>query len=336
VRRNGEYDDARREDRGSRWWPWLLALLVLLLIGGGVTAYLLTRPATASVPTVVNEKISVAQANVVNFGFTPAVIYEPSSKPSNVVIAQTPLGGARADKGSTVTLTVSSGPGQASVPSVIQLSEKVARRQIEQQGLKVARVLSESSTTVAKGLATRTDPPAGTLLPQGTGLTLYVSSGKAAVPLPDVTGETESAAKSQLTGDGFTVTTSPQPSSSQPVGTVISQSPAGGTTLAPGSAVSLVIATAPTTASVPPVVGDTAAAATSTLRGAGFTVNKKTQDVAKQNQDGNVISQSPAAGGTANKGSAVTIVVGHYTPTATTTTTTTTPTPTTSTTSTIG
>ena len=58
--------------------------------------------------------------------------------------------------------------------------------------------------------------------------------------------------------------------------------------------------------------------------------------VKKQKRDGIVISQSPAGGATANKGSAVTIVVGKFTPPTNTTTTPTTTTPTTPTTPTTG
>jgi serine/threonine-protein kinase len=80
----------------------------------------------------------------------------------------------------------------------------------------------------------------------------------------------------------------------------------------------------PTTASVPPVVGDTSSAAQNNLKGAGFQVSVQTKDTTKQNQDGIVLTQSPAGGQTAKKQSTVTIVVGKYkAPTHTTTTSTT-------------
>ena len=44
------------DERRRNWWPWLSALLVALLIaGGGVAAYLLTRPHKRVVPTVTGE-----------------------------------------------------------------------------------------------------------------------------------------------------------------------------------------------------------------------------------------------------------------------------------------
>jgi serine/threonine-protein kinase len=130
------------------------------------------------------------------------------------------------------------------------------------------------------------------------------------------------------------VQTSTQTSSTVKAGSVISQNPVGGTQLASGSTVSLVIAKAPTTASVPSVTGQTASAATSSLKAAGFNVTQTTQNTAKKHQDGKVLSQSPSGGTSAKKGSSITIVVGHYVAPTPTTPTTTTPTTTTQTTTT--
>jgi beta-lactam-binding protein with PASTA domain/predicted Ser/Thr protein kinase len=308
---------------GGPIWPWLLALLiVLLLAGGGVAAYLLTRPHKGTVPPVVNLQVNIAEARVTNAGFNPVVSYQTSSSPQNTVIRQNPLGGVRVDDGSTVTLIVSQGPGNVSIPPVDGLSRSAAERLIRKAGLKVAHVFPESSATVPKGQATRTDPAAGTPLQAGSGVTLYISSGKPAQPVPDVTGDTQSAAKNTLTAAGFKVSVTQQPSSSNPPNTVISQTPSGGGSAPAGSTVAIVVATAPTTASVPPVVGDTAAAAQGALRSAGFTVNVQRKKVKAQNEDGIVVKQSPAAGVTAKKGSAVTIVVGKYSGGTTTTTTT--------------
>ena len=328
------YREDRRDPGGSPW-PWIALVIVLLLLaGGGVAAYLLTRPAKATVPTVVGLPLNVASARVENANFTPSVLYETSPEPANQVIAQDPLSGERKDQGSTVTLTVSQGPGNVNVPSVNDLSKAQAEKTLKRAGLTVSRVLPESSDVVPMNYATRTDPGSGASVSSGSGVTLYISSGRAAVNVPNVTGETQQAATSTLTGDGFKVTTSNQSSSTQPAGTVLSQSPSSGTA-AYGSAVGLVIATAPTTSMVPSVVGDTAQGASSQLTGAGFKVKKTVKAVNQQSEAGIVISQTPGSGATATKGSTVTILIGKYKasssptttpnlqPTTTTTTTTT-------------
>jgi eukaryotic-like serine/threonine-protein kinase len=92
-----------------------------------------------------------------------------------------------------------------------------------------------------------------------------------------------------------------------------------------------VIAQAPPTVNVPFVQGDKASAATNTLTSAGLKVTQRSQTVTDKGKDGIVLSQSPNAGSSVNKGSTVTIVVGKFQqPTTTTTSTTTSPTTTTS------
>ncbi|HWK19076.1 MAG TPA: Stk1 family PASTA domain-containing Ser/Thr kinase, partial [Solirubrobacteraceae bacterium] len=319
------------DERRSRRWLWIALAAAVILIGGGVAAYLLTRPAKNVVPSVVNQTLNDARTVLQNDGFGVSVLYVTDNHPAGTVIGQSPLAGARADNGSTVNLTVSNGPGSVNVPSVSGLTGAQAKQELKQARLKVGRTVTEPSSTVASGDATRTDPQSGQSLPVGSSVTLFVSSGPAAVPVPDVTGQSQSNATSLLQSQGFSVTTSTQESTTVQPGNVISQSPAGGTRVQPNATVNLVIAKASTTTTVPDVKGSTATAARSALSGAGFTVTEKAQDTSKQNEDGIVLSQSPASGQTVKKGSTVTIVVGHYKPTTTTTTTTTTPPPTTTT-----
>ncbi len=314
--------------RRNRWWLWLVALLVLLA-AGGAAAYLLTRPVQKIVPTVVNETLNVATTQVQNAGFNPSIIQVTDNSAAGTVIRQSPLGGTKANQGSTVTLTVSQGPGNVSIPSVVGLSEAKAIRVIRRARLKVSGIQQENSDTIPAGDATRTDPAAGQQQSVGSSVTLFVSSGQAKVSVPNVVGETESAAKTALQNAGFGVTTSSQTSSNVKAGSVISQSPAGNTPAAKGSTVVLVISQGPAPVGVPNVKGDTSAQATNTLQAAGFKVVQQTKTVKKQANNGIVVSQSPGGGSSEKKGSTVTIVVGQFTPpppptTSTTSTTTTT------------
>jgi len=327
------------ESRRRRRWPWALPVLALLLfVGGGAVAYLLTRPLKDTVPTVVGEKVGVAQTQVLNAGLTPNRQYRTASQAAGIVISQYPLGEARAIAGSTVTLTVSQGPGNAIVPPVDQDSEQTAKQLIAHAVLNVETVLHEASSTVPAGEATRTDPPAGTSLPRGSSVILYMSSGQPLVTVPDVMGQTEIQANATLANQGFRIQATTQPSRSAAPYTVISQSPSGGSLAAPGSSVTIIIATSPprsttsstttstptstsATVAVPGVVGDTAGAANGALRAAGFHVSRENLDTTNPIQDGEVISQSPPTGTIQSNGSTVTIIVGHYkAPTHTTTT----------------
>jgi beta-lactam-binding protein with PASTA domain len=329
-------DPGRSRESGGGGRAWLWVLLVALLIGGGVAAYLLTRPKQVVVPLVVNQSQTVAIAEINNAGLSPSPINEPNSASSGTVVSQTPDAGQKVDSGSTVRLVVSSGPGNAPVPSVVGSTKVAAEKAIATAGLRVGSVQSKYSASVALNDAVSTDPGAGTSLPVGTAVTLFVSLGPAPVKVPDVTGETQSAARATLTALGLTVTTTNQPTSTQTPGTVISQSKTGS---APAnSTITLVVAQAVPMVNVPTVTGDDPSTASKALKAAGFSVTQTTMTVTNQSEDKTVVSQSPKGGAKAKKGATVTIVVGKYTaPTQTTTTgtssTPTTTTPTTSTTS---
>ena len=324
---DGDGEEPPEDDRRT-WLPWVVALAVLLLVGGGVAAFVLTRPTEKVVPAVAGEQVSVAQAQLQNAGFNPVLTYRTDNHKSGTVIAQNPLGGTKAKDASTVTLTVSQGPGSTTIPSVSFLSEAKAKEAIKQARLKVSRVQPEHSDSIPVGDATRTDPVAGTLLPVGGNVTLFVSSGKPNVNVPDVTGLSQASATNQLTGAGFKVATSNQSSTTVTPGNVISQNPHGGTSEPPGTTVTIVIAQAPPKIPVPNVIGQTKSAATSALTASGFLVTSQTQNTNDSTKNGTVIDQTPPANSSQTKGSTVTIIIGRFTSTTTTDTTTT---PTTST-----
>ena len=247
------------------------------------------------------------------------------------VFGQNPNGGIKADKGSTVTLTVSNGPGNTSVPAVEGQPQDAAKRAIQQARLKVGRVQAQSSNEVPDGDVISTSPTAGQTVPINTSVEIFVSSGKPLAKVPDVTGQSEDSARSALQAAGFQVTTSSQSSSTVNAGNVVGQDPGGGTEASSGSSVSLVISTGPPTTTttpttanvtVPSVTGDKPGQATSALQSAGFKVNQTTKNVTDQAKDGIVLSQSPS--GSAAKGSTVTITVGKFQPRGGTTSTTTT------------
>jgi serine/threonine-protein kinase len=314
-------------------WPWVLLLILLLLAGGGVAAYLLTRPVKQVVPAVVGESFTTAQAQLQNDGFTVSQLQETNAKAAGTVIGQNPLAGAKAKEGSNVSLTVSSGPGNTTVPTVVGETLQQAKSSIEIANLKVGKVQHQTNAQYAKGQVIDTSPSAGATPPVGTPVTIFVSSGPPPVSVPDVTGEDAGQAKATLQSRGFNVSTSEQVTTTATPNSVLSQNPPGGKSAPSGSTVSLVVAKAPPTVAVPNVVGQTTGSADATLGAAGFPAVAQPQTVSTQSQNGIVLSQNPAAGSQAKRGTSITIVVGKYVaPTPTPTTTTTTPTTTTTTT----
>jgi serine/threonine-protein kinase len=326
------------EGRGWALWGWLL-LVVLLIAGAAAAAYFLTRPKQVVVPKVTGEQISAARATVQQAKFQVSTVPVPNRRPSGIVVSESPAAGTKADKGSTVTLSVSSGPGDITVPTVQGLSQAAATRALRRAGLKVGPVVPRPSDQFSEGQATATNPGVGREVPRGFTVTLFVSSGAPQKQVPSVVGESQTQAASDLTRAGFTPHTKFQASANVPVGNVISQSPAGNVKAANGATVTITVATAPSTVTVPSVIGDPAAGAVSALTAAGLKPNQTTRAVTKASNNGVVVDQTPSGNSTAKKGSTVTIVVGvlsstSTTSTSTTTTKTTTTSPSTSTTST--
>jgi beta-lactam-binding protein with PASTA domain len=199
----------------------------------------------------------------------------------------------------------------------------------------VARTLAAGQTKVHEFVDTAVgdtfwvEAAAGTIPAAGASVTLGATAptsdqwnlaiveltpGAAPVPVnvPNVVGLTQAAAQAAITGAGLTagaVTTAN--SASVPAGQVISQTPAAGASVAPGSAVALVVSLgpAPITVAVPNVVGLTQAAAQTAITGAGLVVGTVSTANSASVPAGQVISQTPAAGSSVAQNSAVALVV---------------------------
>jgi beta-lactam-binding protein with PASTA domain len=314
--------DEHGERRRPPWWAWLLAALALAAIVLGIV--LLTRPGNVTVPRVVGQDVASATAELRGAGLKASIDRVASSRPIDEVLAQDPSGGDEAKDGSTVTLTVSRGPGQVAVPSVDGLGEQKASATLIDAGLVVDRVVRQANDTVPEGRTIRTSPAAGTSVDRGSNVTLVVSSGPKQVAVPDVVGLTKQEAQQTLGNQGFQFTSTEQGSDTVDPGTVLSQTPAAGAQAAPGSSVALVVARAIETVVVPDLLDTSQTEATDTLTAAGLEPRTSFREVTDPSQDGIVLDQTPASGTEVEKGAPVRIFVGRLT-TSTPPTTPTTP-----------
>jgi len=309
------------EDRRRRWPFVLLALLLLALIAA--VAYALTRPQEIAVPGVEGQQVESATRTLERAGFEVRVKRQEDPKPVGEVIDQDPESRQDAEEGSTVTLTVSSGPGSRAVPQTRNLSPGAARKRLAAAGFKVDDALERRpSDDVPEGSVIGTEPPAALQKPIGSQVKLIVSSGPEQVPVPDVVGLTRAIAEEQLTDLGLTPQVEVE-ESEEPIDRVIAQSPADGKSVDEGARVVITVsagppepdpadqpddppAPAPDTATVPDVVDLSEADATSELEAAGFVVRTR---VVGSGGAGTVTSQSPSGGSELRSGRTVNIVV---------------------------
>jgi beta-lactam-binding protein with PASTA domain/predicted Ser/Thr protein kinase len=314
---SGNGADPAGGGRPRRRWPWIVAAALVLAAAGAAAAILLSgaTPASAQVlvPKVVGYSLPVAQAKLQDADLVAAVQYENNSAPRNQVVKQDPLADARVRRGSTVTLYVSSGPGNVTIPSVVGESRAQAIHRLERAGVTVASVQQRPSSTVAAGLAEGTDPRSGTPVALGTAVTLFVSSGPPKVQVPSLRGDSQAAATQALRQAGLQVAVVRKSSQTVPAGHVISQSPAAGAMATKGSTVTIYLSSGPPTVAVPDTRGQTLAAARRTLQAAGLKVALRRRAVSSRARQGTVIAQIPASG-RRPKGSTVTLVIGRYQP----------------------
>jgi serine/threonine-protein kinase len=299
-------------------WRWIIIALLAAAVAA-LVAFALTRPSHVSVPDVIGQDVDAATQVLDGKGFDVAIKAVPSGAPRNQVVEQDPIptdrGGGKAEEGSTVTLSVSSGPAIKAVPDVSGLTEPEATKRLEGAGFKVT-VRQEFSKTVKKGLAIGTEPAVGTQLSTAQPVTLVISRGANTVSVPSVVGMDDQAALATLQNAGLSGVLV-QRDSTEPEGKVLSQSPGAGKVVARGTQVTIFASTGAIT--VPDVVGQDRKTAVNALKKAGFTVAVTEQETTDPADLNRVISEFPPGGSRGRRGDTVTISVGIAAPTTTTT-----------------
>jgi eukaryotic-like serine/threonine-protein kinase len=246
-------------------------------------------------------------------GLTPNVIRQHNADiVETYVFRQSPTAGAQTNKGNEVTIYVSQGPPQVTVPDVTGRSVEDAVQRLADANLRAQIVRVDSNED--QGTVVGQEPTDGATLDEGATVKLKVSKGPQPLAVPTVIGESFASANSKLQAAGFAVARHNVDSTS-PADVVVNQSPGPGTFQPPGTTVTLDVSKGPTTSAVPDVTSQDQASAQSQLRSSGFRVRIETQDTNDPSTDGIVLSQDPAGGTQAPKGTTVTIVVGKFTET---------------------
>jgi serine/threonine-protein kinase len=182
-----------------------------------------------------------------------------------------------------------------------------AQKRIHDAGLR-GKVDKVPSATVAAGFVFRQDPDPGSRVNKGSQVTLVVSAGKPKTAVPDIVGKTEADAVAALK-DAHLEYKPLQVPSDTPSGQVLAQDPKPGVNVDQGTIVHFTVSKGPTPVNVPSVVGLNVQSANSTLQGSGFKVGSVPID-SNQPKD-TVVKQDPPGGGTAAKGTTVTIWVSN-------------------------
>jgi serine/threonine-protein kinase len=164
--------------------------------------------------------------------------------PINQIISQDPPANTEARSGSAVSVVVSGGAGDLVVPNIEGQVSSAAQQLLTTAPYNfVVTVVEEPSTTVEKGRAIRTDPVIGSPIGNAATITLVISSGSTKVVVPDVETMTEVDAQAALNSVGLVweMRYVNVLSGDANEGRVISQTQQPGSSVAPGSKVTLVV-----------------------------------------------------------------------------------------------
>ncbi len=185
-------------------------------------------PVSVVMPSVAGLSGPQAQRKLQNAGFTVRIRKASSdSVPSGDSIETLPPEGTPVDRGSTVTLVVSSGKATVEVPAVVGQNVDDARATLRGVGFGVSVTTEESSS--AEGTVLRQDPGAGTKAEKGSTIALVVAKKAATTKVPDTVGEDEASAIDDIQSAGFKVSVDRVDVATESEdGTVVSQNPSGG------------------------------------------------------------------------------------------------------------
>ena len=312
-----EYDESSPRKRA--WVRFLVGTLIaaLLVFSVGSVLYYqnkLNEVPQVPVPAVVNVSRDDADNQLRNRGFVVEyrTAYSDNIKKGDVISVD-PGVGSKVNKGSTVTVTVSSGPEKVKLPDNLQgQSEAYVRNALKDLGLVDGRVSTVESASIPAGMVVELSPEKGSTddkgaqtVEAGSTVNIVLSSGK--VKVPSLVGLTKDQAIAALTAQDVLLNTNIETvqTNERPAGTVLSQSSAAGTLVAQNSTVTIRVAATPTQTTAPTTAATQPAASTGNQNSAATTNQQRstatqptaaatTQPAAANNQQRSTATATPA------------------------------------------
>jgi beta-lactam-binding protein with PASTA domain len=337
-------------DEDPRRWNWLTPALVFILLaalGIVLAAVLLSRdnnnhdntatqtgpntvtttvrnntpPPAANVsiqvPSVVGRSRADAEAALNRAGLAIVVATVPGPAPPGRVLAQNPRAGGTLKSGGRVRINVSDGLGTAAGAGASQTptTGTATTAPATTEAAPTTTAAAPTTTAANSGSQTPTTTPSQTTTPSSSGQpsTPAPTPTPTPVSVPSLSGDVKSSVQS-LVGKGLLATINYVPSD-QPLGTVVSQSPAGGATSKTGTHITLSVASGPgqkEQETVPDASGQTIHDAVGTMNSAGLRLILVKKTVSDRSQAGKVVEQTPAPGAKAPKNAQILVYMGAY------------------------
>jgi eukaryotic-like serine/threonine-protein kinase len=291
-----------------RMYVIIAAAAAAALLAAGLFVAFGTNVLTPSHPTpnVVNLPLAQAQASLarVHMNVKEAAPVKSIPVKAGDVVSQSPKAGVTQKEGSTVTLVVSDGPPDVSVPSLANMTCAQAVTALQPVHLQADCTAGTydnnvpATIIISWSIGSVQNP---TKAPYGGTITIVPSLGHEPATVPPIpTTYTYAQAAAALQAVGLTATQASGPSATVPSGNVVSTTPASGAQAPYGSQVTVNVSTGPPTTTVPNVQGDTVQQASAALQQAGLSPSG-----VSGNPTGTVSGTQPSIGSTVPTGSSI-------------------------------
>lgn len=292
---------------------WIVIVIILGVVAAALVGVLLaTGGGGATVPDVTGMTQEDATEALAAAGFAAGAVTEVADDavPAGSVVSQDPAGGATADEGSDVALTVSAGAETAEVPNVMGLDVAEAEGVLADAGFTAETAYEYDLRAPADQVLGQLPAPGEQAAP-GSTIGLLVSKGvPTEITVPEVTGLSEAQATRKLAEAGLRAVAAEAYSDTVAEGIVAHQDPAAGDVVSPLSDVLLEVSLGEGTATVtvPDLVGLSRSDASDELEALGLTA-EIAQAYSPDASRNVVMGQEPRAGVEVEPGSSVGLLV---------------------------
>ena len=246
---------------------------------------------------------------------------ETDDAPPDTILEQDPPAGSELRTGDILRVTVARQPANVTVPDLRDLTEEDAIAALLGADLDPGTRTERFHDTIPAGAVIRSTPGAGASVPRGSRVDYFMSVGPQPTPTPSPTpapitipafvGGPLADAQAFADDNGLTLDPAYEETADAPPDTVLEQDPVEGGELRPGGTLRLLVAAAPTTATVPDVRGQLEPDAVAMIVEAGLTAGDRVVRFNDTVAEGAVIRTDPEEGTVLPVGSVVDYIVSR-------------------------
>lgn len=245
-----EKEIAQKKKKRKTIWAVVIGILVAIaliaLVWWLIASNKNQEPEQVAIPeNIIGMSAIEAQRSLEDLGLVmeqgQAIASETVDK--GKVAATDPKPGSKVDAGSTVTIQLSSGAAEITVPDVSGQTQDAARKTLEDAGLQVGSVKYEDDSKVAADRVIRTTPEAGSSASKDEEIILVLASGYVSIDSGQVVGKTQEEGLKYLADLGLQTNTIREETTAAPNGQIIAVDPSGRVKV--GSSVTVKVAKTP-------------------------------------------------------------------------------------------